>query len=65
MTTKIKHYFKPPDEDAEYEELEEHEPKSIGTCCICNSNASMCTAERKFSSYITAATAQTVSYWGW
>ena len=63
MPADFKHYYKQPEPDTEYEDLEKMEPRSIGTCCICNTNASLCVPERASSSYITSVYAHTVSYW--
>jgi hypothetical protein len=65
MSFNVKNHYKRPDQEIEYEELDEHEPRGIGSCCICNSNASLCTAERNFSSYVTSTAAQGISYWFW
>lgn len=61
----VKRQFRQLDPDVEIIDIGPLYPDSIDTCCVCNSNASLCVPEHPSGSVITTASAKTVSYLFW
>jgi hypothetical protein len=62
MTEKKIEYFRRPDPETEFES-EVFEPKSVTTCCVCNTNITLCIPEQFSGYFVSSVSAQTVSYW--
>ncbi|MDR1965048.1 MAG: hypothetical protein LBQ50_14850 [Planctomycetaceae bacterium] len=64
MSTQKTEFFRP-DPGTVFDDIPVDEDiiKSVETCCICNSNNSWCVPEQYHGSFVTAAAAQTISYW--
>ncbi len=56
-------FYKKPNSDDVIVDLDPMELKTIGTCCICNSNYTMCIPEQYSGHFVTSAVAHSVSYY--